>query len=68
MLMGLHLPTTVTHYGQAKNQRQLGWTECPCGWRTRKRRLGKRPSLIMFQPFHCPDCGKKLSENTAIFK
>lgn len=57
------MPATYTHFD--KNNKV--WVECSCGWKTRKRQPGKRPRLIVFQPFHCPKCGKQLSPHTALF-
>jgi hypothetical protein len=57
------MPTTSTHFD--KNNKV--WSECRCGWRSKKRTPGKRPRLIVFRPFHCPKCNKEMSLHTAFF-
>jgi hypothetical protein len=40
------------------------WFSCECGWHTPKRTPGKPPKAVIFRPFHCPKCNRKLSEFT----
>lgn len=40
------------------------WTECECGWKTRKHKAGRRHRIIATQPFFCPKCGTELSSTS----
>lgn len=42
------------------------WSECQCGWKSRKRQAGRRAAVevILAAPFNCPDCGAKVSDST----
>ncbi len=53
-------------YNRVQESPHRVWTECKCGWKTRKRKPGKPPSGVVFTPFHCPKCDVVLSANTVL--
>ena len=57
--------TKVQPGGYNRIDGDMVYTQCQCGWKTRKRKPGQKPPKKVFvTPFHCPKCNMVLSETT----
>ena len=54
-------------YNKIQEKPHKVWTECSCGWKSRKRTPGVRmPRAVLLEPFKCPKCGKELSAHKVV--
>lgn len=57
-------PNHTNRVGHNHKGETVLWCECDCKWKSRKRKPLNRVPNVVFTPFHCPKCNKKLSDYT----